>query len=207
LVNDPKGFRRDVIESLISAKGLRVWEATGSEREFHRVLRLAAREELRDLLDAIDGFESFSRLCQDAFQDCLSEMTRQIGKKTSLASLAALPSVRLASKRVSESFGEVMMRLEPVGENVRFSETFAGLAERGSAMEWVERLLEHHRKTQRRKPPNGKSPWFERFDDGSVMIRPDYRTEEPGAHDDRYVHLYRTQSLWQFARDLRLVKA
>jgi hypothetical protein len=207
LVNDPKGFRRDVIESLIAAKGLRVWEATGSEREFHRVLRVAAREELRDLLDAIEGFESFSRLCQDAFQDCLCEMTRRGGKKTSLASLAAIASVRLASKRIPESFGEVMMQLEPVGENVRFGETFAGIAERGSVAEWVERLLEHHRKTQRRKPPNGKSPWFERFDDGSLIIRPDYRTEEPGTHDNGYVHLYRTSSLWQFARDLHLVKA
>jgi len=207
LLNDPKGFRRDLIESLIAAKGLRVWEATSSEREFHRALRVTAREELRDLLNAIDGFESFSRFCQDAFQDCLCEMTRQGGKKTSLTSLAALRSVRLASKRVPESFSEVMTQLGPVGETVRFSETFAGLAERGSPTEWVARLIEHHRKTQRRKPPNGKNPWFERFDDGSLMIRPDYRTEEPGTHDDRYVHLYRTPSLWQFARDIHLVKA
>src|ERR1700758_3942412 len=62
------------------------------------------------------------------------------------------------------------MCLEPIGESVRFSETFAGLAERSGPAEWSERLLEHHRKTQRRKPPNGKIPWFERFDDGSVMI-------------------------------------
>lgn len=206
LLNDPKGFRHDVIEFLISAKGRQVWEATGSEREFHRALRVAAREELRELLDAIDGFESFSRLCQDAFQDCLCEMTRQGGKKTSLASLAALRSVELASKRVPESFGDVMARLEPVGRAVQFHETYANLAECGSATEWVDRLIEHHRKTQRQKPPNGKNAWFERFDDGSLIIRPDYRTEEPGAHDKSYVHLYRTPSLWQFARDIYLVK-
>jgi len=204
---DAQGFRRDVLEFLIGTKGRGVWEKTGSEREFHRGLGIGSKRELRDLLNAIDGFESFSRLCQDAFQDCLCEMTRQGGRKTSLALLAGLQSVRAASKRVPESFGEVLMRLEPVGESVRFSETFSGLAERGSPAEWVERLLEHHRKTQRRKPPNGKSPWFERFDDGSVMIRPDYRTEESGAQDDSYVHLYRTPSLWQFASDLHLIKA
>jgi hypothetical protein len=115
--------------------------------------------------------------------------------------------VKLASKQVPQSFGEVMTRLEPIGESVRFSETFAALAERATAAEWVERLIEHHRKTQRRKPPNGKTPWFERFDDGGLIIRPDYRTEVPGTHDDYYVHLYRTPSLWQFARDLHLVKA
>jgi len=206
LLNDAKGFRRNVIESLISDAGRQAWEANGSEREFHAVLRTTARDELLVLLDAIDAYERFSRLCHDAFQDCLYEMTRQGGKKTSPAVLAALPAVKTASRRVPEMFSQVMERLEPVGEAVRFRETFAGLADRGAAVEWVERLMEHHRKTQKQKPPNGKNPWFERFDDGSVIIRPDYRTEDMGAGDGRYAHLYRTRSLWQFALDLKLVK-
>ena len=206
LLNDAKGFRRDVIESLISDSGRKAWEANGSEREFHAALRSTARDELIVLLDAIDAYERFTRLCHDAFRDCLCEMTRQGGKKTSPAVLAALPSVKTASRRVPEMFSQVIERLEPFREVARFRETFAGLAERGAAVEWVERLVEHHRKTQRQKPPNGKNPWFERFDDGNVIIRPDYRTEEPGAGDGRYAHLYRTNSLWEFARDLRLVK-
>lgn len=205
LINDRKGFRREVIEFLISPKGRQTWEATGSEREFHQALRITASQELRQLLDAIDAYEEFSRLCHDAFQDCLREMTRQGGKKTTLTVLATLPLVKNAWQRVPERFGEVMERLEPVGEAVRFGETFAGLAERGSNVEWAERLIEHHRKTQRQKPPNGKNPWFERFDDGSLIIRPDYRTDEPGTGDTRYVHRYRTRSLYQFARDLYLV--
>ncbi len=202
LVNDRKGFRREVIECLISPKGRQAWEETGSEREFHQALQTTASQELRQLLDAIDVYEGFSRLCHDAFQDCLCEMTRQGGKKTSLAVLAALPSVKRAGQRVPAHFGKVMERLEPVGEAVRFSETFAGLAERGGNGEWVERLIEHHLKTQRQKPPNGKNPWFERFDDGSLIIRPDYRVDEPGTGDARYVHPYRTSSLYQFALDL-----
>ena len=207
LLNDAKGFRRDVIEFLISPKGRQVWETTGSERRFHESLRKIAREELHPLLDAIDAYEAFSRLCHDAFQDCLCEMTRQGGKKTSPAALAVLPSVKLAARRVPASFADAMEKLEPVGEVARFRETFAGLAERSDPADWAERLVEHHRKTQHQKPPNPKNPWFERFDDGSVMIRPDYRTEEAGAHDDRYAHLYRTRSLWQFALDLYLVKS
>lgn len=201
LVNDRKGFRREVIEFLISPKGRQAWEATGSEREFHQALRTVASQELRQLIDAIDAYEGFSRLCHDAFQDCLREMTIQGGKKTSLDALSALPSVKRAGQRVPERFGEVMERLEPVGEAVRFGETFASLAERGGNGEWAERLIEHHHKTQKQKE---KNHWFERFD-GSFIIRPNYRTDEPGTGDARYVHPYRTHSLYQFARDLYLV--
>jgi len=203
LVNDQKGFRREVIEFLISQKGRQAWEATGSEREFHQALRTTASQELRQLLDAIDDYEGFSRLCHDAFQDCLREMTLQGGKKTSLAVLAALPSVKRAGQRVPACFGEVMERLEPVGEAVRFGEIFAGLAECGGNGEWAERLIEHHYKTQKQKE---KNHWFERFDDGSFIIRPNYRTDKPGTGDAHYVHPYRTISLYQFARDLHLIK-
>lgn len=153
------------------------------------MLRTTASQGLRQLLDAIDAYEGFSRLCHDAFQDCLYEMTLQGGKKTSLAVIAALPSVKRAGQRVPARFGEVMERLEPVGEAVRFGEAFSGLAERGGNGEWTERLIEHHLKTQRQKPPNGKNPWFERFDDGSLIVRPDYRIDEPGTGDARYLYL------------------
>ena len=47
LVNDRKGFRREVIECLISPKGCQAWEETDSEREFHQALRTTASQELR----------------------------------------------------------------------------------------------------------------------------------------------------------------
>lgn len=205
LLKDAKGFRRDVIEFLVSSEGRGAWQATWSERDLHRVLRIGARDELRVLLDAIDGFEAFSGLCHDAFQDCLCELTRQGGKKTPPAVLATLESVKRAAQRVPESFGEVRERLNPVGEADRFRDCFADLGEVGNAVDWVQRLVEHHHNTQKHKPPNGKNPWFERFEDGSLMIRPDYRTDQPGVFDDSYMHLYRTRSLWQFALDLHLV--
>jgi hypothetical protein len=206
LLNDQKGFRRETMETLVSSAGAKIWRTTRSERQFHRHVRAAAGNELRQLLDAIDVYETFSRLCQDAFQDCLCEMTRQGGRKTPLDQLAALPSVQVAASTVPGCFPEVLEELEPVGEAARFRDIFSSLAERGSAAEWVDRLIEHHRKIQRQKPPNGKNPWFERFDDGSLIIRPDYRTDRTGTHDDSYVHLYRTESLRQFALDLREVQ-
>jgi hypothetical protein len=204
LVADAAGFRRDVIEFLISAAGQELWQASESERRFHEALRPGARGELQLLLDAISCYETFSRLCQDAFDDALYEMTRQRGK-TSAEQLGRLKSVQLASRRVPEMFSEAQARLEPLGEAHRFQAMFGSLAEPGAPAEWAARLAEHHRKTQRLKPPDGKIPWFERFDDGSYIIRPLYRRDEGGRHNDAYVHAYRMGSLWSFARDLKLV--
>ena len=53
--------------------------------------------------------------------------------------------------------------------------------------------------------PAGKAPWVEQFDDGSYIIRPRYRVEQGGRHDDSYVHAYRTMPLWSFAQELGLV--
>jgi len=204
LLGDDTGFRRDVIEFLVSPAGRQVWEEAASERRFHEALRHGAREELRMLLDAIDAYETFSRFCQTAFDDCLCEMTAQRGK-TSPARLGGLASVRLASRRVPEIFGDVLDRLEPFGEAFRFREAFGCLAEPGDAASWAVRLAEHHCKTQRLKPPDGKNPWFGRFDDGSYCIYPLYRREQRGPQDESYVHAYRTSSLWSFATDLQLV--
>lgn len=206
LLNDPKGFRREIMEFLVSPQGSNLWDANGSEREFYRGLRAIAGAELRKLLDAIDAFEAFSRLCQDAFQDSLVELTRQGARKSSPKLLAGLPSVRDAARCVPEAFAEAAEKLALVDEAVRFNEPFAGLAEIVKAEEWVERLFEHHCAIQRRKPPHGKQPWIERFDDGSLIIRPLYRTDVPGVQDESYVHRFRVRSLWQFALDLNLVK-
>jgi hypothetical protein len=159
------------------------------------------------LLDAIETYETFSRLCEDAFRDCLCELALRGGTKTSPTALANIDAVKLASERIPDSFPEVMARLDPLNEAPRFCSAFASLSDRCTPAEWVERLFEHHRQIQKQKPPNGKNPWFERFDDGSLIIRPEYRDEEAGTHDGGYVHLYRTRSLLQFASDLGMIKS
>jgi len=75
-----------------------------------------------------------------------------------------------------------------------------------SDLDWLEALLKHHCDVQAAKPPAGKAPWFDRFDDGSCMIRTAYIRDKGGRHDDSYVHAYRTGALWSFAADLGLVK-
>jgi len=125
--------------------------------------------------------------------------------KTALASLAQMPGVRRAHAETPGLFPEVLDRLGAFDLAAKYQVSFAAFGERSSVADWVARLLDHHREVQRHKPPDGKNPWFERFDDGRVMVRPGYLRSEGGRGDDEYVHGYRTRPLWSFAKDLRLV--
>ena len=204
LLDDQIGFRREVIQFLVSAEGRRVLDDDPSERMFHAALRPRASDELAPLLDAIERYELFSRRCQDAFDDCLVEMTRTRGK-TSLTQLGLLPSVQRASREVPDLFEQLLVRLEPFGESTRLSRTCDRLATRFSATEWAGGLLQHHCATQRRKPPEGRQPWIVLLEGGHWQIRTRYQREKPAAQDGRYVHAYRTNSLWNFARDLKVL--
>jgi hypothetical protein len=205
LLADAAGFRGTVLRFLVSDRGREVFEKTESERSFHMALRKSAAPELGVLLDAIATYEMFSRICQDAFDDVLVEMTRRAGNKITPRELGQIETVIIASKRAPEMFNELIERLGPFRETARFADTFASLAEHTDAASWADRLLGHHVATQRKKPPVGKSPWFERFDDGGAIIRPLYRREQPGRRDDSYLHAYRTRPLYTFARDLHLI--
>ena len=206
LRQDTAGFRGELIAGLLKGKSRAAWEREGSERSFHAALRQGTGTELRRLLAAVASYEQFSRLCQDAFDDCLFEMTRR-RNKTSPRDLAALKSVKVAAKRVSESFDALAESLVHFGLSNRVRDVFGSLADRTTVSGWAERLAEHHFRTQKGKPPEGKNPWFERFDDGSFVIRPLYRRDIPASRDGSYVHAYRTEPLWSFALDLKLAKA
>jgi len=205
LRTDQKGFRTPTIEFLVSKAGQDVWnESEHSERAWHAALRITANSPLQQLLDTISLYERFCRLCQDAFDDCLCEMTR-MSAKTSPKQLGELSSVQKASVEVPALFYDVLDSLDPYQMATRLRESCESLATRCSPSEWAKLLTDHHRDTQHRKPPDGKQPWFERFDDDTLMIRPLYRRDKPGRHDDSYVHAYRTTPLWSFATDLRAV--
>lgn len=213
LVGAQQGYRREVMDFLKSTEGKAVHrevqqrkddEGVWSERPFHKALRSSAAGPLKELLDAIGAYEMFARLLQDAFDDCLSLMSAQ-KSRTAVKELADRELVRKAATKVPEMFERVADALAPVGEAPRFLQAFQSVAESMPARDWVQRLLEHHRKIQLAKPPNGKLPWVERFDDGSYMVRPGYLREQGGIGDDSYVHAYRLGSLWSFAVDLGLV--
>jgi len=161
--------------------------------------------ELKQLIRTVGVYETFARLLQDAFDDCLQQMSKT-RSKTKLSEMAQLKGIQLLADRLPSLFENLIPLLEPYGESVRFIDQFGTLGQGRSARLWTEAILDHHVRIQREKPPNGKAPWFERFDDGSYIIRPQYVREKGGRHDNEYLHGYRTPSLWSFARDLRLVR-
>ncbi len=209
LMNPSSGDRREVLDFIVSDSGNQLWNdqvktKDPSERIFHNALSLDADSKLSELLDAIDKYERFCRYLQDAFDECLHYLS-QYQQKVSPVELSKLTAVKLAATKIPEMFSEVSERLTPYGQVVRFQDHFSSLAERSSKLDWLERLLQHHVTIQRQKPPAGKAPWFDRFDDGKFMIRTGYVRDRGGRHDDYYVHAYRTGSLWSFVCDLGLV--
>lgn len=207
LLDDDTGHRGEVLRFLISRAGRKALSTKSDERAFHVALSKAKiSQSLAELIDGIMAYETFARLCMDALDDVLVELTLR-GIKTDVSALASLHAVEIARLRVPKLYRTVLDKLEPLGQAPRFQTSFASLAEPGTAADWLQRLMEHHRQTQRRKLPDGKAPWFERIDDGTFMIRPLYRQQREESKGERYVHAYRTDSLASFARDLHLLPA
>ena len=209
LLSDPVGYRGPVLEWLVSrdCRDLVEQFLAGeyiSEREFHQRLHSTANESLRALLVAIDVYERFCRLLQDAFDDCLHTMTTA-RRRVPARDFADLESVRKASVDVPGLWEDLISLLFPFDEAARFREVFDDVSSRGSVEDWGVSLLEHHCHVQHRKPPHGKAPWFDRVDDGSYRIRPDYMRHEGGQHADEYVHQYRLGPLLTFAHDLGML--
>jgi len=203
LLSEMDSSRAQVLRFLISDKGRSIFGDSNSEEEFHQALLPHVDEDTRHLIDTIVLYEKFSRLLQDAFDDCLEAMTKKKGP-ISPDELAQTPGCHKAYRKIPNIFTKLGDHLEPFGETVRYLESFGEMGESTSPESWVNILIDHHIKIQRQKPPHGKRPWFEKFDDGSVVVRARYRRNNGGQHDDAYVHAYRTNSLWSFASDLEL---
>lgn len=208
LLHTHQGYRGEVLRCLTSEQGRVLFAArigqNDIERRFHELLSKQSSGELFELLAAIGAYEQFCRLLQDAFDQCLSQLAKY---QTRIApeSLASGPLVQRAAHQIPDLFSMVSERLSVFGEAGRFEESFHSFAERLIPQLWVKRLLEHHCRIQRAKPPSGRAPWFDEFDDGMCMIRTAYLRDYKPRGDDSYVHAYRTQSLWSFAQDLKLV--
>lgn len=209
LRRDGTGYRREILDCLATADGQQALanvtkRGRSSERSFHRALRKHADPSLSQLLETINTYEKFARYLFDAFEDCLFEMS-QAKRRVSASQLgASCKSVSRAAERVPDAYKAAEAMLSDYDLAGRFQETFRDFAEPRSAEEWTSCLLEHHRRIQRDKPPNGKAPWFERFDDRTYIVRAGYVRNEPHVHEDEYVHMYRSNALMSFAYDLGL---
>ena len=202
-------FRGEVFEALTSTQGQAVWSKQVeskefSERRFHEWLLTRASAPLQELLTAIGAYECFCRLLQSAFDDCLRYLTLH-KQRIKCAELAELEGVVLAAKKLPDSYSKAIEVLAPIGLVDRFNNACSCFAQKSQPSDWVEQLLDFHTQVQRDKSRAGKAPWFDRFDDGSYLIRQGYIREYQPRYDDHYVHSYRTNSLWSFACDLTIV--
>lgn len=204
LRGNSRGHTQQILDFLVSPEGKKLWQEAPSEREIHKKLLPVSSYELNQYLQTIIKYETFSRLLQDAFDDCLFCMSRT-RQKTKLKEFTGLKGVSKAHPHIGGLYSELVEMLAHYGEAGRFSAVFTDIAEKMDREQWVSSLLEHHGKIQQKKPPNGKAPWFERFDDGAYIIRPGYVRQGGGEYTDEYVHAYRLNPLWSFAKDLHLV--
>lgn len=197
-----EGFRKEIIEFMISDRGQRVWKKSdNSEREFHRALKGDCRKDLNILLKTIMELEMFSRLLYDAFDECRKLSTQYSGGIT-FNELSKSKLILESAERVSVVWGRVYNLLEKFNLGIEFQDKFSLLYENDTPEKWVKNLILHHNTIQRNKPPNGKNPWFEVTGNDKVYIRPKYRTDEGAKRDDSYVYYYRTNPLWSFMQDL-----
>ncbi|KKO19767.1 MAG: hypothetical protein BROFUL_01525 [Candidatus Brocadia fulgida] len=204
LCEEPSSNRSQIIRFLISNEGSRLWLKNQAEKELHVALLKSASPDLRELLECIRSYEHFARLIQDAFDDCLWYMSGK-QRKTNIKELAGLEAVKHAHKDVPDAFSKAYDRLHLSGYASGFIDGFGDLRVNGNCETWVGQLLEHHFAVQKKKPPLGKNPWIDRYDDNTYCVRPLYRRDEPARMDDSYVHPYRTNAIWSFLRDLKRV--
>jgi len=204
LLADSKGHRGELLRFYRSRDGQKCVKAR-SERAAHTaLLEKSDNQALRVMLRAIQGYENFARLAQDAFDACLQEMVLAHGP-VRVATLAQLDLVQRASRSIPQIFvatAELLARQSEVLA-ARFQKNFDSLQHASSTADWTALLLEHHGRVQRQKQPLAKNPWI--LSEGTAWrVRPLYADRKlAGADRSSYAHAYRMLPLSGFVADLQ----
>ena len=200
LTSEEEPLRAEYIQYIVE-KGSDILRSVNDERLIHKNLLQQASKPMRELLDTVLCYEEFARLLTDAFNQMLYRASAT-DRTTHINEIAKLENVQRAFKRLPQirtRLEDGLVAQELGGRLDEFAPLFDSVA---SATDWVEALIFHHISNQRRKQPDGKMPFFDRMEDGSIITRAAYRVStDPGA-SEKYVHQYRSSSLCSFARDL-----
>lgn len=193
--------RAELIHFIISEKGQKII-VSESEKDLHSALLINAVE-TKEILLAIQAYESVCRLLYNAFYEALQWMGEH-QSKANLMQLAQLRSVKKACKDLPKVFSTADFQLEKFTDVfATFTQNFEGLRGNYSPLDWVKLLFEHHSKVQKNKPPSGKASWVLEHTGGSYLLN---STQANGADlTDEYVHQYRTFALQSFMKDLRKI--
>jgi len=199
--------RKEIIDFLCTEDSQLIWKGSNeSERRIHDMILKSCSVELKDLLKAIQAYESFCRYFQNAFDACLVAMS-QTGK-SSISELSELDEVIKAAAELPLFYKKSVNTLDAFNLAGDFQQKFGELSIQANPKEWLKIMFDHHKKIQRTKGKIGKRLWFEMHDDGlfeiySSNMRNKTITEESY---DEYLHGYRITSLYSFLEDLNKVK-
>ena len=199
--------RKEIIDFLCTENFQLIWKGSnGSERRIHDMILKSCSVELKDLLIAIQAYESFCRYFQNAFDACLVAMS-QTGK-SKISELSELDEVIKAAKELPGYYQKSVNALDAFNLAGDFQQKFGELSTQANPKQWLRNMFDHHKKIQRTKGKIGKRLWFEMHDDGMFEIYSSNMRNKTIKEEsyNEYLHGYRTTSLYSFLEDLNKVK-
>ena len=172
---------------------------------FLRKLHVKASADLKELLSAIDAYETFGRVITDAFDVMRYLSTANGGSFVDSKDFAASPLVPRLMKRLRPS----VTRIKNHTSLLDWETPHKGLAQSieyfepvKSAADLFTSVLEYHAEVQHNKPPEPKRTWFEQNRAGAALVRAAYRLAAPPDGVVPYVHEYRVPTFSGFLADL-----
>jgi hypothetical protein len=201
LMNNEKGYRQPLLENLPEFLKINE-EINWTEKQFHEYLLKFGNNNLNQLLQTVLTYEQFVGILNYAFYDLLYYLSDK-NRKVQVKELQAEPFANPDIVQLRNLYESAYSMLTNYNESIEFEKTFGSFASINSSRDFIVMLIDHHKKIQKNKPPFGKAPWIEPFEDGSYMIRPLYRQDDPKEKTDEYVNRYRIYSLISFLNDLK----
>jgi hypothetical protein len=199
---DPAAERRGEVFRLLDDGGERSrFAADRSERAVIGRLRERMSKDLQGRADAIEGYEAVCRPLQEAWDRLCFLSTEARLKVLRVTDAAKDERLRQIAGALRGAIGQARTALAESSCARELEGVIARFDGLNDAGELFEALWDRHVDVQRRKPPAGKRPWFERASDGGLIVRPPYRLHYVPQRKE-YVHPYRLIATASFVDDL-----
>lgn len=197
LLINPAADQRGEVFSLVAQPECRMRLAESlSDHDAVACLAPLSSSELAMRWRVIEAFESVASLLDDAFQHLqfvsTSYGTRALAAMDFELHAPAREFARLLPSRLDAALQRLADSPAPIPD--MFDRIAASFQNVSTASGLFEALLKRHSDVQKAKPPQGKREWFERATDDRVMVRPQYRQDEPPSADPYWRRPYRLRT-------------
>ncbi|MHB0980403.1 MAG: hypothetical protein ACYC5Q_10110 [Thermoleophilia bacterium] len=165
-----------------------------------RAVCARASTPLRQRIEAVLAYEAFCGRLDAVFGTLRHVSTLQGTQPVTLASASSSSVVQQAARELPDAYRRLAAALEQVELAAAVTDGLAVFAEHLAPGDLAEEVLGRHTTVQRDK---GKREWFEQYGPG-LVVRPPYRQNDAvEIRDDRFLHPFRVNALWQFMEDTR----